>query len=112
MNGLRDMGLIELDRNGYGPSILQDDLFECYRCGRSDRKLDRHEIWGNANRDKCKALGLWVMLCHDTCHLNGVHKDASEARRFRKKAQRVAMRHYGWSTEEFIKIMGRNYIDA
>lgn len=101
---------VELDRNGYAPSILQDDLSFCYRCGRSDRKLDRHEVFGAANRGKSKSLGLWVMLCHDACHLNGVHKDASEALRLKRKAQRVAMRHYGWNEEDFIEIIGRNYV--
>ena len=112
MNGILDNSLIKLDRNGYAPSILQDDYSYCYRCGHSDQKLDRHEIYGAANRQKSKALGLWVMLCHDTCHLNGVHKDAKEALRFKKKAQRIAMKHYDWTTEEFIQIIGRNYIDA
>lgn len=31
------------DRNGYAPSIMQDDVSFCYCCGRRDRKLDRHE---------------------------------------------------------------------
>lgn len=100
------------DRNGYEPSILQDDLSVCWRCGRSCEKLDRHEVWGGALRAKSKRLGLWVMLCHQTCHLNGVHKDAREAERLRKKAQRVAMKVYGWSKEEFINQFGRSYIDA
>lgn len=100
----------KIDRNGYAPSILQDDLTCCYRCGRTNQKLDRHEIYGASNRQKSKALGLWVMLCHDSCHLNGVHKDADEALRFKKKAQRVAMKHYRWTTEDFIKEIGRNYI--
>ena len=46
-----------LDRNGYAPSILQDDLSVCFRCGRSCEKLDRHEVYGAANRQKSKALG-------------------------------------------------------
>ena len=99
-----------LDRNGYAPSILQDDLSCCFLCGHSDMKLDRHEVWGAANRQKSKALGLWVMLCHDACHLYGVHKYGVLADRLKKKAQRRAMEHYGWTTEEFIKIIGRNYL--
>ena len=100
----------KLDRNGYAPSILQDELGECFRCGRSCEKLDRHEVYGAANRQKSKALGLWVMLCHSSCHLNGVHRDAAENLRLKKKAQRIAMDHYGWTTEEFIKTIGRNYL--
>lgn len=112
MNGLPENLSIELDRNGYAPSIMQTEQDGCFRCGRSTEKLDRHEIWGGANRQKSKALGLWVLLCHSSCHLGCVHKDASESLRLRKKAQRVAMKHYGWTTEEFIQIIGRNYLDA
>ena len=100
-----------LDRNGYAPSILQEDLSECFLCGRScGEKLDRHEVYGGANRQKSKALGLWVMLCHNSCHLYGVHKDAGKNFELKEKAQRAAMEHYGWTKEDFLKIIGRNYI--
>lgn len=99
-----------LDRNGYAPSILQDDLSCCFLCGHSDMKLDRHEVWGAANRQKSKRLGLWVMLCHDACHLYGVHKYAVLANRLKKKAQLIAMEHYGWTIEDFIKEFGKNYL--
>ncbi len=100
------------DRNGYNPSILQSEEEQayCYRCGRSCEKLDRHEVWGGVNRDKSKQYGLWVTLCHESCHLNGVHADAKEAQRLRTKAQRIAMKHYGWSKEDFIRLFGRSYI--
>lgn len=98
----------ELDRNGYAPSILQlGDC--CFRCGRQSEKLDRHEVWGGPFRDKSKRLGLWVRLCHQSCHLDGVHQDAEYARRLRRYAQGVAMEEYGWSTEDFIREFGKNY---
>lgn len=97
-------------KNGYNPSIMQHDLSYCFRCGRSCEKLDRHEVWGGAYRQKSKRLGLWVMLCHDTCHLNGVHVDADYRNRLRAKAQAAAMREYGWSTERFISEFGRNFL--
>ena len=100
----------DLDRNGYAPSIMQNDVSYCFICGRTDRKLDRHEVFGASNRKKSKALGLWVMLCHDTCHLNGVHKNAADALILKEEAQRVAMLRYGWTKEDFIKKIGRNYI--
>ena len=59
----------ELDRNGYAPSIVQADTSKCFLCHRSGVKLDRHEIFGNAMRNKSKRMGLWVSLCHDPCHL-------------------------------------------
>ena len=99
-----------LDRNGYAPSILQEDLSRCFLCGHSDMKLDRHEVFGASNRQKSKAYGLWVMLCHDSCHLYGVHSIGVLNRRLKEKAQRIAMEHYGWTTEDFIKEIGRNYL--
>ena len=99
-----------LDRNGYAPSILQTDLDHCALCGNTNNKLDRHEVFHGSNRQKSKKLGLWVMLCHDRCHLYGVHKYASEDLKLKKYGQRVAMKHYDWTTEEFIKQIGRNYL--
>jgi hypothetical protein len=54
---------LRLDRNGYAPSILQTEE-RCFLCGRTDRKLDRHEPFGGPYRAKSKADGLWVLLCH------------------------------------------------
>ena len=106
---------VKLDSNGYAPSLMQSEEEQayCYRCGRSCEKLDRHEPLGGANREKSKELGLWVVLCHFSCHQeapHSVHKDASEANRLRVKAQRVAMKHYGWSTADFIREFGRSYL--
>jgi len=99
-----------MDSNGYNPSILQDDLSYCYCCGRSAEKLDRHEIFGAANRKKSKELGLWVMLCHQSCHLGGVHTYPYKYIYLKQKAQRIAMKHYGWTKEEFIEKFGRSFI--
>lgn len=101
-----------LDCNGYAESIISDDYEHCFLCGRCDRKLDRHEIFGGAYRSKSKADGLWVMLCHDTCHEGrcGVHGDAQKARELRQFAQQEAMYHYGWSATEFIKRYGKSYL--
>lgn len=99
-----------LDSNGYASSILQDDLSHCFLCGRCDRKLDRHEVIGGAYRNKSKADGLWVMLCHDDCHLNGVHKNAKKARELRQLAQTEAMYQFGWSVEDFRMRYGKSYL--
>ena len=97
-----------LDRAGYSESIVQLGNC-CFKCGRTNGKLDRHEIWGGPYRDKSKRLGLWVLLCHETCHLYGVHQDAEYARRLRAFAQGMLQEEYCWSTEEFIKRFGKNY---
>lgn len=99
-----------MDSNGYNPSILQDDLSYCYVCGRRAEKLDRHEIFGASSRQRSKELGLWVMLCHQSCHLGGVHAFPSKYLYLKEKAQRVAMKHYGWTKDDFIRKFGRSYI--
>ena len=99
------------DKNGYAPSIMQTDLHKCFRCGRTTGKLDRHENYGNANRQKSKRLGLWVILCHQECHLDGVHAQRKIAEALKQAGQVAAMKTYGWTKEDFIREIGRNYLD-
>lgn len=100
-----------MDRNGYNPSIIErvSDC-RCFMCGiRSGVKLDRHEVFHGANREKSKRLGLWVTLCHGH-HMMLHHESASSDLKLKKIGQEAAMRHYGWTTEEFIKQIGKNYL--
>lgn len=103
---------MKTDRNGYAPSIMQDDISFCYQCGRRDRKLDRHEPFGGAYRTKSKRYGMWIMLCHETCHLgkNGAHGDPRLNGLLRQDAQRAAMNTYGWDTSDFIREFGKNHL--
>ncbi len=103
---------MNLDRNGYADSIIPDHGPEqCWLCDCNGRgKMDRHEVFGGAYRQKSKELGLWVHLCHDSCHLNGVHKSAYQSETLKIEAQRCAMRKYGWTKERFIAEFGRNYM--
>lgn len=100
-----------LDKNGYAQSIIPEHSeTQCWLCWRNGRgKMDRHEVFGGAYREKSKRLGLWVHLCHDACHLNGVHKEASTAKMLKEDAQYHAMKVYGWTTEDFIREFGKNY---
>lgn len=107
-----------MDKNGYAPSIMQDTVFEpfCYLCGANGAldKLDRHEIFGGPYREKSKRLGLWVLLCHNDCHIFGplaAHNNASTALQLKQEAQRRAMEAYRWSTEDFIREFGKNYLE-
>lgn len=99
-------------RSEYAPSIIQEDLTCCFLCGRRDRKLDRHEPFGASNRDKSKALGMWVLLCHEDCHegRHGVHHDAEKSKELKKIAQKAAMETYGWSITDFIREFGKNFV--
>lgn len=98
-----------LDSNGYAPSVMQFDTSVCYLCGRRGGKLDRHEPWhGLALRQKSKRYGMWCMLCHDTCHLNGAHRCPEINRKLMRDAQIKAMGFYGWTPEEFIEKFGKD----
>ena len=96
------------DRNGYNPSILQDDTTRCFICGRTDGKLDRHEIFGASNRRKSKRLGLWVVLCRN--HHEDAHGNRAVMTALKKAGQIAAKKTYGWTNEDFIKEIGRNYL--
>lgn len=105
---------VELDKNGYANSVIQSDMSCCFRCRRTNDKLDRHEVWSGAYRQKSKHLGAWVLLCHSTCHegRNGVHQNANEGRYLKQLGQKAMMTHYHWTTEEFINQFGKNYLEG
>lgn len=93
-------------------SIIKHNQNECYICHKNGGiwGLDMHHVYNSAYRNKSEKYGLKVHLCHDTCHLNGVHKNHKLDLALKQHIQKIAMRHYGWSIEEFIKIFGRNYL--
>lgn len=75
--------------------------------------LDCHHVFGGALRNKSEKYGLKVYLHHSKCHIFGedsVHRNAKVDRAIKKIAQKKAMRKYGWTTEEFIEIFGKNYL--
>lgn len=81
----------------------------CYFC-KTNRNLERHHVFGGANREKSEKYGLTVILCHN-CHNeppNGVHHNPEINRTLKHLAQSLAMVHYHWLIEDFIKIFGRN----
>lgn len=98
--------------NGYVPSLVQTDMTRCFLCGRRDRKLDRHEIWGGAYRQKSKALGMWVLLCHEDCHegKGGVHQNPRRTFELRQLGQLALMSKLGWSKDDVRREFGRNYL--
>ena len=92
-------------------SIITEEK-KCYICG-SRVCLESHHVFsGVANRKKSEEYGLKVPLCH-WCHNeppNGVHHNKAVREKLQRTVQEIAMNHYGWTTEEFIKIFGKNYI--
>lgn len=84
---------------------------KCFLCG-SYNWIERHHIFGAANRKKSEKYGLVVDLCH-YCHNEppfGVHHNRERMLYLRQYGQQKAMQEQGWTTEEFIKEFGRNYI--
>ena len=91
------------------------DYKECFICGRNRHAgLERHHqhIFNGANRPISEKYDLCVYLCKD-CHTgtNGVHNNAALMRWLKQKGQRMAMDKYGWSKDEFIEKIGKNYLD-
>lgn len=106
---------VALDRNGYAPSIINGHSdTQCWLCGRNGASdpLNRHEVFGGPYRAKSKRLGLWVHLCHYSCHQGpqGVHSNRALELRLKQVAQLAAMDAYGWDKDKFIEEFGRNYI--
>ena len=90
-------------------------MSECFLCGRngSQDRLDRHHIFGGANRKKSERYGLVVHLCHNDCHIFGekaAHKNAETMLKLHQYGQRKAMQENGWSVEDFIRVFGKNYL--
>lgn len=91
--------------------IGHDDI--CFMCGRngSADKLDRHHIFGAANRKHSEKYGLVVMLCHDRCHENGqgaAHRNKATANYLHTVGQKYFEKDH--TREEFLRVFGRNYL--
>ena len=86
----------------------------CWLCGNSGPEpLDRHHIFGGANRKKSEKYGLVVDLCHNKCHIfgpNAAHQCRETMQKLHEYGQRKAMDEQGWTTEDFIREFGRNYL--
>lgn len=97
-------------------SIIHDGE-SCYLCGRNSNfePLDWHHVYGGRGiRPLAEKYGLKVRLHHFSCHEFGkdsVHQNAAVRKKLQAHVQKIAMEHYGWTEEDFIKIFGRNYIE-
>ena len=92
-------------------SIIQDTK-ECFITG-STRNLHEHHIFGGRGlRKLSEKYGLKVYLIAELHNMSnkGVHFDKEFDLRLKRMAQKKAMAHYGWTTEDFIRIFSRNYL--
>lgn len=98
-------------------SIIQTNRDRCYLCGRPalyNDPLDKHHVFFGPYRRKSEKYGLTVYLHHSACHIFGekaVHNNADVCRELQAEVQEIAMEHYGWTISDFIRLLGRNYID-
>lgn len=100
---------VQLDRNGYAPSIIQEDHSKCYIC-KSAEGLQRHEPFNQtANREKSKNLGMWVTLCsccHHLCH----NYPRNYGQTMKREMQSRAMQYYGWSFDDWHERFGKSVL--
>lgn len=86
--------------------------FLCKRNGNLDR-LELHHIFSGGRRKLSDRYGLTVWLCGERCHRLGeysAHRNAEVADYLHKYGQRKAMKEQGWTTEDFMKVFGANYL--
>lgn len=88
----------------------------CWKCGRNGTAdpLDRHHIFGGANRKKSEKYHLVVDLCHNRCHIFGeeaVHNNKDTMQELHEYGQRKAMAENNWTIDDFRRVFGKNYID-
>ncbi|MGN0444226.1 MAG: hypothetical protein ACI4F5_06400 [Acutalibacteraceae bacterium] len=88
---------------------------KCWLCGRngSADPLDRHHIFGAANRKKSEKYGLVVYLCHERCHIfgrNAVHQNAQTMQMLHEYGQKKFMKEQNATADEFRKVFGKNYL--
>lgn len=93
-------------------SIIQADRTHCFICGGNGGYwgLDCHHCFGGSSRKLSEKYGLKIWICHDSCHLNGVHQNAKLDRMVKQTVQRRAMEIYGWDESQFINIFGKSYL--
>ncbi len=88
---------------------------ECFLCGRNGNgdPLERHHIFGAANRKLSEKYGLVVDLCGNRCHRNGeysAHRNKDVAAYLHRYGQEKAMKENNWTAEQFREIFGKSYI--
>lgn len=98
-------------------SILVDNTNRsCWLCGansKSDPLEEHHVLSGISMRRISDDYGLTVYLCGYNCHRLGkyaVHQNKETRSYLQRWSQQKAMEYYGWSTEDWIRNIGKNYL--
>ena len=99
---------VQLDKNGYAPSVIQLYDESCFVCSRNG-DLARHEVFHGSNREKSKALGCWVRLCPE-CHSDLHTRKPELDRQLHQVGQIRVMAAYNWTAGDFRKRFGKSWI--
>lgn len=92
-------------------SILQKEK-ECLIC-RTTRDLHCHHVfegWGVRQISEKYGLKVWLCARHHNMSDESVHFNQMLNLKVKRWAQKKAMKHYGWTTQDFISVVGRNYL--
>lgn len=90
-------------------SVFTDDMDRCYFTGTAP--VERHHIWGGANRKNSEKYGFVLPLRPDL-HPNGAQagKNAAEIDlKLKQMAQEYFEEHYG-TREDFRRIFGKSVL--
>lgn len=92
-------------------SILNTSRNECFICHTQNGFMERHHIFGAANRHFSEDYGLVVYLCY-RCHRSkwGVHQNRDLMDKLHRIGQLAYMEHYDQSEDEFRQIFGKSYL--
>ena len=92
-------------------SILQNEK-KCFITG-STENLDLHHIYGASNRNISDKNGFWVWLRHDYHIADSPNKTPHNCRMTDLYLKEICQREYEktHSREEFIALIGRNYLE-
>lgn len=89
-------------------SIMNTQKDVCYLCGRHNAS-DKHHVFNGAGmRTKSEQYGLTVYLCRE-CH-SSIHVNAVKRMDLKRHAQERAMKLYGWSMDDWLEKMNKNYL--
>lgn len=91
-------------------SIIQKDK-ECF-ITKSTYNLHEHHVFEGSCRQLSEKYGLKIWLRADWHNMSdyGIHFNKKLDLKVKKEVQKTAMQKYNWTTEDFIRIFGKNYL--
>lgn len=94
-------------------SILQTRK-ECFLTGKVG-KLHEHHVFGAGLRKTSEKYGLKIWLVPELHNMapdgNDVHHNRQLSDSIKKYAQKMAMFHYGWSMNDWMRLFHKNYLE-